>query len=207
MNIEIKRSKTPINYTYAVDKMEKKVQKIINKNGETELIWFLEHKSIYTGGSSYTNKDIINKKIKIIKTKRGGRITWHGPGQLVCYFVIDLKKRKKDIRKFIQIIEKSIIKTLLAYDIKSFSDRNNIGIWNTYKNKSKKIGAIGIRVKNWVAYHGFSINISNDLLPYKKIYPCGLNNNSINNLIKIKKQNYKNISKILEKNLVNCLKI
>jgi len=207
MNIEIKRSKTPINYKYAINKLEKKVQKIINKKDENELIWFLEHKSVYTGGSSYKNKDIINKEIKIIKTKRGGRVTWHGPGQLVCYLVFDLKKRKKDIREFIKIIEKSIIKTLLKYDIKSFSDRNNIGIWHRYKNKNKKIAAIGLRVKNWIVYHGFSINISNNLLPYKKIYPCGLNNNSIINLIKIKKKNYKNFSKILEKNLINYLKI
>tara|TARA_Y100000768_G_C23835809_1_gene613660 strand:- start:221 stop:844 length:624 start_codon:yes stop_codon:yes gene_type:complete len=207
MNIEIKRSKTPINYKYAINKLEKKVQKIINKKDENELIWFLEHKSVYTAGSSYKNKDIINKEIKIIKTKRGGRVTWHGPGQLVCYLVFDLKKRKKDIREFIKIIEKSIIKALLKYDIKSFSDRNNIGIWYRYKNKNKKIAAIGLRVKNWIVYHGFSINISNNLLPYKKIYPCGLDNKSIINLIKIKKKNYKNFSKILEKNLINYLKI
>tara|TARA_B100001996_G_scaffold375474_1_gene355456 strand:+ start:593 stop:1216 length:624 start_codon:yes stop_codon:yes gene_type:complete len=207
MSIEIKKSKNPINYTYAINKLEKKVKKIINQKDENELIWFLEHKSIYTAGSSYKNKDIINKKIKIIRTKRGGRVTWHGPGQLVCYFVLDLKKRKKDIRKFIKIIEYSIIKTLSEYDIKSFSDRKNIGIWHKYKNKNKKIAAIGLRVRNWIVYHGFSINISNDLLPYKKIFPCGLKKSDINNLIKIKNQKYKNFSKVLEKNLINNLKI
>ncbi len=207
MNIEVKRSKTLINYNYAINKLEKKVEKLINKNDKKELIWFLEHKSIYTGGSSYKYKDIINKKIKVIKTKRGGRVTWHGPGQLVCYLVFDLKKRNKDIRKFIKIIERSIIKTLLEYDIKSFSDRKNIGIWHRHKNKNKKIAAIGLRVKNWIVYHGFSINISNDLLPYKKIFPCGLKNNSIYSLMKIKKKNYKNFSKILEKNLINYLRI
>ena len=199
MSIEIKRSKTPINYTYAIRKMEKKVNKIINNNEEKELIWFLEHKSVYSAGSSYKNDDIKDKNIRFIKTKRGGRVTWHGPGQLVCYFVLDLKRRNKDIRKFIKIIEKSIIKTLLNYDIKSFADRSNIGIWHRYKNKNKKIAAVGIRVRNWIAYHGFSINISNDLSPYKKILPCGLSNNYINNLIRIKNKNYKNFSSILEK--------
>ncbi len=207
MSIEIKRSKTPINYSYAIAKMEKRVHKIINNKSENELIWFLEHKSIYTAGSSYKKSDIIDNEIKFIKTKRGGRITWHGPGQLICYFVLDLKRRNKDIRKLIKIIEKSIIKTLLHYDIKSFADRSNIGIWHRHKNKNKKIAAIGIRVKNWIAYHGFSINISNDLSPYKKIFPCGLNNSYINNLIKIKKKNYKSFSTIIEKNLVNYLKI
>ena len=162
MNIEIKKSKKPINYDFAIKKLEKRVNKIINKSAKKELIWFLEHPSIYTGGSSFKKSEILDSSINIIKTSRGGKITWHGPGQLICYFVIDLNKRKKDIRKFINIIEKSIIKTLHDYKILSFSDRENIGIWYKKKNKIFKIAAIGIRVKNWIAYHGFSLNINND---------------------------------------------
>jgi len=206
MNIEIKKSKKPINYGFAIKELEKRVGKIINKSAKKELIWFLEHPPIYTGGTSFKKSEILDNTINIIKTSRGGKITWHGPGQLICYFAIDLNKRKKDIRKFINIIEKSIIKTLDDYKIPSFSDRGNVGIWYKKKNKIYKIAAIGIRVKNWIAYHGFSLNINNDLDSYKKIIPCGIKYRDITNLIKIKKQNYKEIINKLEKNLISYLK-
>ena len=111
MNIEIKKSKKPVKYDDALKLMEERLLKI-NKNDSNELIWILEHEDIYTAGTSYHENEIIDKSVKILKTNRGGKITYHGPGQLVCYFVIDLKKRKKDIRKFISIIEKTIIDTL-----------------------------------------------------------------------------------------------
>ena len=207
MNIEIKKSIKPVNYDHAINFLEKRVKQIIDKKGKKELIWFLEHSSVFTGGSSFRNNEILDNSIKVIKTSRGGKITWHGRGQLVCYFVIDLNKRKKDIRKFISIIENSIIKTLKEYSINSSSDKKNIGIWYKKNNKIYKIAAIGIRVKRWVAYHGFSINISNDLKYYKKIIPCGIHDKQIINLFKIKKQNYKEISNKLEKNLIKYLKI
>ena len=117
MNIEIKKSKKPINYDFAIKKLEERVDKIIKNRAKKELIWFLEHPSIYTGGSSFKKNEILDSSINVVKTSRGGKITWHGPGQLVCYFVIDLNKRSKDIRKFINIIEKSIINTLHEYNI------------------------------------------------------------------------------------------
>ena len=123
----------------------------------------MEHKDLYTAGTSYDENDIIDKSIDILKTNRGGKITYHGPGQLICYFVIDLKRRKKDIRKFVSIIENTIIETLKYYNIDSFSDKENIGIWINENNKIKKIAAIGVRVSKWIAYHGFSININNNL--------------------------------------------
>ena len=206
MNIEIKKSKKPINYDFAIKKLEERVAKIIKNRAKKELIWFLEHPSIYTGGSSFKKNEILDGSINVVKTSRGGKITWHGPGQLICYFVIDLKKRKKDIRKFINIIEKSIINTLREYNILSFSDRKNIGIWHKKKNKIFKIAAIGIRIKNWIAYHGFSLNINNDLDSYKKIIPCGINDREVTNLLKIKKQNYIKIINKLEKNLISHLK-
>ena len=207
MNIEIKKSIKPVNYVQAINFLEKRVKQIIDKKGEKELIWFLEHSSVFTGGSSYNNNEILDNSIKVIKTSRGGKITWHGPGQLVCYFVIDLNKRKKDIRKFINIIENSIIKTLKEYKINSSSDKKNIGIWYKKNNKIYKIAAMGIRVKRWVAYHGFSININNDLKYYKQIIPCGIYDRQIINLFKIKKQNYKEITNKLEKYLLNYLKV
>ena len=206
MSIEIKISKKPVEYTKAITFLEKRLIKLKN-NKATELVWILEHPKIYTGGVSYKNYEILDKSIKIINTNRGGKITWHGPGQTICYFVIDLRKRNKDIRKFILNLEKIIIKTLEEYKIKSFADRKNIGIWVNHKNKIKKVSAIGIKVKNWIAYHGFSINIKNDLKYYKKIVPCGIINREVINLINIKNQKYNFISKKIIKNFIKYLKV
>ena len=206
MSIEIKISKKPVEYTKAIKFLEKRLIKLKN-NKATELVWILEHPKIYTGGISYKNYEILDKNIKIINTNRGGKITWHGPGQTICYFVIDLSKRNKDIRKFVLNLEKIIIKTLEEYKIKSFADRKNIGIWVNHKNKIKKISAIGIKVKSWIAYHGFSINIKNDLKYYKKIVPCGIINREVINLINIKNQKYNFISKKIIKNFIKYLKV
>ena len=201
MDIEIKKSIKPVNYKMAIDLLEKRVENLATDNGK-ELIWFLEHKSIFTAGTSYKEKEIIDKSIKIFKSNRGGKITWHGPGQIICYVVIDLKKRKKDIRKFILAIEKTIINTLEELNIKSFNDRNNVGIWINDNNEIKKIAAIGIRVKKWIAFHGFSINYSNSINEYKKIIPCGINDRGIISINHIKRVNKKNILERLEKNLL-----
>ena len=206
MNIEIKISKKPIEYTKAIAFLEERLVKLKNFEAD-ELIWILEHPEIYTAGINYKNKEILDKNIKIINTNRGGKITWHGPGQIICYFVIDLNKRNRDIRKFILKLEKIIIETLKEYKIKSFSDRKNIGIWVNHKNKIKKIGAIGIKVKNWIAYHGFSININNELKFYKKIIPCGINNREIINLRSIKNQKYDSFKKVIIKNFIKYLKV
>ena len=162
----------------------------VYQNNSNEMIWTLKHEDIYTAGTSYNKSEIIDKSIKIIETNRGGKITYHGPGQLICYFVIDLKRRNKDIRKFISLIEKTIIETLRLYNIETFADKKNIGIW--YKNDSsiEKVAAIGVRVSKWIAYHGFSININNDLQKYNAIIPCGIRDKNITNLEEIKDQNY-----------------
>ena len=171
-----------------------------------ELIWVLEHDELYTAGTSSKESEILDKSIKIIKTNRGGKITYHGPGQLVCYFVIDLKKRKKDIRKFISTIEKTIISTLKYFNIEAIADKKNIGIWYKDKSELKKVAAIGVRVKKWIAYHGFSININNDLNKYKAIVPCGINDKGVISLEKINKQSYKNFDKKLIENFILNLK-
>tara|TARA_Y100000590_G_scaffold12499_1_gene15227 strand:- start:611 stop:1231 length:621 start_codon:yes stop_codon:yes gene_type:complete len=206
MSIEIKKSIKPVNYLDAIAFMEKRVAKV-NDNKANELIWILEHPSTFTAGASYSSKDILDKSIKIVNTSRGGKITWHGPGQLIFYFAVNLNNRKKDIRNFLTIIEDSIIATLNEFGISSFSDRKNIGIWTKINNKDKKIGSIGIKVKNWIAYHGFSINIDNDISNYKKIIPCGIKNKEVTTLKNIKKQNYGKFSKIMVKNLLSKLKI
>tara|TARA_B100000900_G_C20502686_1_gene684462 strand:- start:567 stop:1196 length:630 start_codon:yes stop_codon:yes gene_type:complete len=203
MNIEIKKSKKPIKYMDALNLMEQKLTKV-NENKSKQLIWILEHEDIYTAGKNYNENEIIDKSINIIKTNRGGKITHHGPGQKVCYFVIDLKKRKKDIRKFISLIEKTIIDTLKFFDIETFADKKNIGIWYKNNSKTQKVAAIGVRVKKWIAYHGFSINIKNDLKKYDAIIPCGISDKGVTNLHEIKKQDYKNIDdKIIENFIFN----
>ena len=174
MSIEVKISKRRISYKIAMKFLHKRVEKLKINKGK-ELLWILEHPVTYTAGIRSNNSEIIDKKIKIIKTNRGGKITLHNPGQKIIYFVLNLNKRKKDIRKLINSIEKSIIEFLKIYKIKGNKDKKNIGIW---VNK-KKIAAIGLKISKWVAYHGCSININNNLNQYLKIIPCGLDNRKI----------------------------
>ena len=178
----------------------------INANKASELIWILEHPQIYTAGKSFNKNEILDKSINLVKTNRGGKITYHGPGQIICYFVLDLNKRKKDIRKFIRVVEDSIIETLKEYKIDSFNDRKNIGIWVNHNKKVKKVAAIGIRVSKWIAYHGFSININNDLDAYKKIIPCGITDKDVSNLKEIKNQNYYKIEDKIINNFIRNLR-
>ncbi len=206
MNIEIKKSKKPIKYEDAIRFLEQRLSEV-NKNESKELIWILEHEDLYTAGTSSKENEVIDKSIKILKTNRGGKITYHGPGQLICYFVIDLKKRNKDIRKFVSIIEKTIIDTLKFFKINTFSDKDNIGIWYNDNSKVEKVAAIGIRVSKWIAYHGFSININNDLKKYNAIIPCGIKDKGITSLYKIGNKNYKNVDdKIIENFILNLKK-
>jgi lipoyl(octanoyl) transferase len=206
MNIEIKKSIKPVKYDVAVKLLEERLLDI-NNDKKGDLIWLLEHEEIYTAGTNYKEKEILNKDIKLIKTNRGGKITYHGPGQLICYFVIDLKQRKKDIRKFITLIEKTIIESLFEFNIKSFGDPKNIGIWVDNKSNIKKVAAIGIRVSKWIAYHGFAINISNDLAKYQNIIPCGISDKGVTNLKSINDQNYNTLSDVIVENFTKNLKI
>ena len=206
MNIEIKKSIKPVKYNVAIKYLEERLLEISN-NKKSDLIWVLAHNEIYTAGTSYKENEILNKNIKIIKTNRGGKITYHGPGQLICYFVINLKPRKKDIRKLITLVEKTIIESLAEFNIKSFGDSKNIGIWVDTNSGIKKIAAIGVRVSKWIAYHGFAINIDNDLLKYSNIIPCGILDRGVTNLKKINDQNYNKLSDIIIKNLSKNLEI
>ena len=181
MNIEIKKQYGFVNYEKSVDYMKSRVDEIITESKE-ELIWFLNHNHIYTQGTSASKNEILKKnKIQIIKTNRGGKTTYHGPGQRIIYFIINLNKRKKDIRQFISIIESSLMEFLNAYNLDCATYKNRVGIWVTGKNgkkfsKEEKIGAIGLRLKNWITYHGLSFNINPDMKNYKYINACGLEN-------------------------------
>ena len=204
MNIEIKKSTKPIKYKEAIAELEARL-KLVSENNGKELVWILEHEPVFTAGTSYSKDDILDKSINIHETNRGGKITYHGPGQLVFYFVIDLRNKKKDIRRFISIIEDTIIETLKQFKIKSHADRENIGIWFDNKGKLEKIAAIGVRVSKWIAYHGFSININNNLDPYNKIIPCGIKDKGVTNLEKISKLKFDKIEEILVKKFISNL--
>ena len=208
MEIDIKKTTKPIKYNVAIKLLEKRLAEV-NQKKSKELIWILEHPSVFTAGKMYKKDEILDHNVRLIKTSRGGKVTWHGPGQLICYFVIDLKKGKKDIRKFISVIEKSIIETLKLYNIETFADKENIGIWYNDNSTIKKVAAIGVRVSKWIAYHGFSININNDLKKYDAIIPCGIKDKGITNLKKIKNQNYDDLEnkliEIFKTNLKNLI--
>ena len=196
MSIEIKFSKKLIPYEKAMLFLNKRVEEVKNE-GKKELIWILEHPKTYTAGIRFKENEIIDKKIKVIKTNRGGKIRLHNPGQKIIYFVINLNKRKKDIRKLVNTIERSIIEFLVIFKINAKEDKKNIGIWVG----KKKIAAIGLRISRWVAFHGFSINISNNLRDYLKVMPCGLNNTKITSIFNEKKI----IPKNYEMKLINIL--
>ena len=206
MNIEIKKSIKPVKYDVAIEFLEERL-KDINDNKKSDLIWILEHEEIYTAGTSYKEDEVLNKSINLIKTNRGGKITYHGPGQLICYFVIDLKKRQKDIRKFIRIIEKTIIESLSEFNIKSYSDPQNIGIWIDNQSNIEKVAAIGLKISKWIAYHGFAINVNNDLLKYQNIIPCGILNKGVTNLKNINDQKYNMLGDVIVNNFTKNLEI
>ena len=202
MNIEVKYSSKSIDYSKSMKILEKRVQDV-HEGKKGELLWLLEHIPVYTAGTSSKNSDLLDKKIKVIKTDRGGKHTYHGKGQKIIYFVLDLNKREKDIRKLINKIEFCIIEILKKYKIESYPDKKNIGIWVGNKNKSKKIAAIGIKVKKWIAYHGFALNVYNDLSKYNKIIPCGIIDKEITSLKELGIKNYKNIDQLIIKKFLN----
>ena len=199
MNIEVKNSVKPVDYIESMKILEQRVVDV-NLGKKSELLWILEHNTVYTAGTSSSDQDLINKNLSIIKTNRGGKHTLHSPGQKVVYFVLNLNKREKDIRKLVSNIENCLIKTLENYNIKSYPDKKNIGIWI---NKKNKIASIGVRVKKWIAYHGFCININNDLSLYKKIIPCGVKNRGVTSFKKIGIKNYNDINNVITKNFLN----
>jgi len=182
--------------------LEKRVEDVFSGK-KKELLWILEHKTVYTSGISGNDKDLLDKNIKVIKTNRGGKHTLHSPGQKVIYFVLNLNKRKKNIHLLVRKIENCIIEILNEYKIKSYPDKKNIGIWIEQNNKSNKIAAIGIRVKKWIAYHGFALNISNDLSKYNGIIPCGIKNKGVTSFKKLGVKDVRNINDIITKKFLN----
>jgi len=202
MPLEVKISKKLIPYKSAIKFLKSRVDSLKKQKGN-DLLWILEHPLTFTSGIRSKKNEILDKKIKILETNRGGKITLHNPGQKIVYVVLNLNKKKKDIRNLVKQIEISIIEFLKLYNIKGYADKDNVGVWVN----GKKIAAIGIRVSRWIAYHGCSININNNLKHYKKIIPCGLDNSkitSVQNENKNKKIDIeRNLKIIFIKNLKN----
>jgi len=199
--MEIKISHQPIAYKKAIDFLEQRVEKV-HAELEDELIWILEHDSVYTKGVSATDKDLLVPNLfPVIETNRGGKYTYHGPGQKIVYFVINLNKREKEIKTFVRNVEKWIISILKDFNISSYSDPKNIGIWIKNNNKENKIAAIGIKVKKWIAYHGFSLNINVNKTDYRGIVPCGISNKRIINISDLRAiPNDENINNSIKEN-------
>ena len=202
MNIEVKNSVKLVNYNDSMKYLDERVENVL-AGSKNELLWILEHNTVYTAGTSSNDQDIINKNLSITKTNRGGKHTLHSPGQKVVYFVLNLNKREKDIKKLVNKLEVCIIEILKEYNVESFSDKKNIGIWIKKENKLMKIAAIGIRVKRWVAYHGFSINLFNDLSLYKNIVPCGIKDKGITSLKELGIKDFNKIDEIISEKFLN----
>ena len=202
MYMEVKSTVKPVDYNDSMKILENRVEDVFLDNKD-ELLWILEHNTVYTAGTSSKEEDLLDKNLHIIKTNRGGKHTLHSPGQKIIYFVLNLNKRKKDIRFLVQRIENCIIEILKEYKIKSYPDKKNIGIWVKDSKNIMKIAAIGIRVKKWIAYHGFSLNVHNDLSKYKKIVPCGIKDKGVTSLQKMGIKNFSNIDEIIIKKFLS----
>ncbi len=176
MDFDIKISTEPIDYEIALKIMQDRKEKIINGTAKS-LLWFLEHNDVYTAGRNANPDDLLDKTTQVIDVDRGGKFTYHGKGQRICYIVADLRKFNNgelDIRKFINAIENTIIDTLQHFGIKSFADRDNIGIWVQNGEKKEKIASIGIKIGQMVTTHGFALNVCTNLDKFSVIVPCGI---------------------------------
>lgn len=183
MNIEWKTSDQAIDYKDSVLYMENRVEQIYN-NQASELVWLLEHPSIYTAGTSSQRNELIDSKsIPVLSTGRGGKYTYHGPGQRIVYLMLNLKNRQADLHKYVADLEELVIASLKEIGI--FSERKNgkIGIWTkSLNNEDVKIAAIGIRVRKWITYHGIAINVCPNLDYYRGIVPCGISEYGVTSL-------------------------
>lgn len=169
-----------VEYSDAIQFMQKTIQGI--RTGEDEIIWFLEHPPLYTAGTSAKEADLIDSTFPVFQTQRGGKHTYHGPGQLVVYVMVDLKKRDNDIRLFVQTLEEWIIKTLSIFGLNGVRKQGRVGVWLDDEKGERKIAAIGVRVTQGVTWHGLSLNVSPDLAHYKGIIPCGLKSYDVTSL-------------------------
>jgi lipoyl(octanoyl) transferase len=160
-------------YPAALDEMEARAAAVLA--GEApELVWLLQHPPLYTAGTSADPAELIDRRFPVFRTGRGGRYTYHGPGQRVGYVVFDLAKRGRDVRCYVHALEGWVIAALDRLGVAAFRAEGRVGIWTRQGGAEAKIGAIGVRVRRWVTLHGFAVNVSPDLSHFGGIVPCGL---------------------------------
>jgi lipoyl(octanoyl) transferase len=175
--VEWRISDSPVEYPAAVAAMEARAADIAS--GEAgELVWLLEHPPLYTSGTSGRNEDLLDPRFPLFTTGRGGQLTYHGPGQRVAYVMLDLKRRRPDVRAYVAGLEQWIIRTLAAFNVRGERREDRVGVWVARPDKGNgfedKIAAIGVRLRRWVSFHGISINVDPDLTHFSAIVPCGV---------------------------------
>ncbi len=173
-DIELRIAHDPVPYRAALDAMAER-NAAIHENTQKELVWLLEHPPVYTAGTSAADADLLDPRFEVIKTGRGGRYTYHGPGQRIGYVLLNLAHRARDVRGYVHALEGWVIATLADFGITAFRAEGRIGIWTEdIDGREAKIGAIGVRIRRWVTMHGFSVNLSPDLTHFSGIVPCGI---------------------------------
>jgi len=178
------RADALVPYPDAIARMEERVAGIRAGTAE-ELVWLLEHPPIYTAGTSAKDSDLLDARFPVFRTGRGGQFTYHGPGQRVVYVMLDLKRRREDVRAFVRGLEEWIIRTLSDFGIDGERREDRVGIWVSNGREENKIAAIGVRVRHWVTYHGLSLNVSPDLTHFAGIIPCGVREHGITSLAQL----------------------
>ncbi|MCR2834707.1 lipoyl(octanoyl) transferase LipB [Parerythrobacter lacustris] len=171
---EVRRDAAPVPYREALKQMEQR-NAAIHSGEAAELVWLLEHPPVYTAGTSAAADELLDPRFEVVEAGRGGRYTYHGPGQRVGYVLLDLGRRNRDVRRFVHCIEGWVIDTLSDFGIESWRAPGRVGIWTRdAAGGEAKIGAIGVRVRRWVTMHGFSVNLAPDLSHFTGIVPCGI---------------------------------
>jgi lipoyl(octanoyl) transferase len=171
--LEWSTAAAPVPYADAVARMEAWADAIARGAGP-ERVWLLEHPPVYTAGTSAKDSGLLDARFPVFKTGRGGEYTYHGPGQRVAYVMLDLKRRKPDVRAYVHDLEEWLIQTLAHFSVKSERRKGRVGIWVARNNREDKIAAIGVRVRHWVTFHGISLNVDPDLTHFSGIVPCGI---------------------------------
>jgi len=182
---EWRRESAPVAYAQALAAMEARNQAVAAGTA-AELVWLLEHPPVYTAGTSADPAELVDPRFEVVEAGRGGRYTYHGPGQRICYLVLDLNRRGKDVRCFVHAIEGWVIATLARFGVESWRAEGRVGIWTRdIDGQEAKIGAIGVRVRRWVTMHGFSVNLDPDLAHFGGIVPCGIAEYGVTSLARL----------------------
>jgi lipoyl(octanoyl) transferase len=184
--IEWRASKTPVDYPAAVEEMEGRVA-AIRTGAAAELIWLLEHPPLYTAGTSARDEELLEPgRLPVHRTGRGGRYTYHGPGQRIAYVMLDLRKRGQDVRCYVHQLEEWIIRTLARFEVRGERRDGRVGIWVVRSSgNEEKIAAVGVRVRQWVTYHGLALNVDPELEHYSGIVPCGIAEHGVTSLAEL----------------------